>query len=351
MIYAFRQFNFGIRVFFNRLSIRNYLKIIKFLWKRYILGKPIPFSVVFALTYKCQCNCLHCFVDDYKRENEDLSTEEIKSVIDFINLWGPVKVTFFGGEPLLNKDIAQLVNYASGKGIRVSIDTNGLLLNEDMVVALKKSGIANINVSIDSGSEHSHNSLRQKEGCFQSAVKGLKLCVKHKIPCLVSTYASKRAIKEKDLESIINLSKRIGASGVKILFPILSGKWRRSESEKLNLKEEEYLKSILDPAYVYIEDALEMVKKKGKGCSAIDRNLIYISPYGDIQPCPAIPITFGNLRRKSIDGIIKEMSKHIFYKKYKSCKICLMNEQSFREKYFSVQGNKELPLDVNQFKL
>lgn len=350
-MFILRQFIFGIRVFFNRLPLRSYLKIIKFLWRRYILGKPIPFSVVFALTYKCQCSCVHCSVGDYAKENDELSTEEIKSVLDFIDLWGPVKVTFFGGEPLLRKDIVQLVNYVSRKGIRTSIDTNGLLLDEDMVVALKNVGLGNINVSIDSADGRVHDLLRQREGCFQSAIEGLKLCVEYKIPCLISTYASKRAIYDKDLRKIIKLAKRLGVSGVKILFPILSGKWREKESERLNSEEEEYMKSLLDPSFVYIEDALEMVKKKGKGCSAMERNLVYISPYGNIQPCPAIPITFGNIRNENIEDIIKAMTDHRFYKKYKSCGMCLMNEQGFRSRFFSFKNGKELPLDVKEFKL
>ena len=350
-LYTIRQFIFGVRVFFNRASIKNYSKIIKFLWKRYILRKPIPFSIVFALTYECQCNCIHCSVSDYRMQGNDLATEEVKSILDFVNRWGPVKVTFFGGEPLLRSDLVQLVEYAFKKGIRVSIDTNGILLTENMVIKLKKAGIANINVSIDSCDEFMHDSLRQRQGCFQSAVNGLKLCVKYKIPCLVSTYASKRAIKEKDIEEIIELAKKIGVNGVKILFPILSGKWREKETERLNQEAEGYVNSLLDPSFVYIEDALEMVTKRGKGCSALERNLIYISPYGDIQPCPAIPISFGNVRKKKIDYIIEEIYNHKFFEKYKSCATCLMNEIDFRNRYFSIKENKELPLDVQELKL
>ena len=72
--------------------------------------------------------------------------------------------------------------------------------------------------------------------------------------------------------------------------------------------------NILDPSYVYVEDALEMLKKRSQGCSAIERNLIYISPYGDIQPCPAIPISFGNVRNESMAGIIKSMDNFNFFK-------------------------------------
>ena len=345
---SFLQFIFGIRVFFRGLSLRNYLKIIKFIYKRYLLKVPIPFSVVFALTYRCQCNCIHCSVGDYKKSNDELSDQEVKAVIDFINNWGPVKITFFGGEPLLRNNLVEFTSYASKKGIRVSLDTNGLLLNEKLVVDLKKSGIANINISLDSSSEFLHDALRKKQGCFQSAIRGIQLCVKYKIPCLISTYASKRSIKGNDLKKIIELAKKMKVNGVKILFPILSGKWREADEEKLNSIEEEYVNSFLDPLFVYIEDALEMVKKNGKGCSALERNLVYISPSGDIQPCPAIPITFGNIREANIKEIVERMSKHVFFKRYKSCQTCLMNDNNFRNAYFSIKKDKILPINVEE---
>jgi MoaA/NifB/PqqE/SkfB family radical SAM enzyme len=313
-----------------------------------MLRKPIPFSVVFALTYRCQCNCIHCSVGDYKKNEYELSDQEIKAAIDFINSWGPVKITFFGGEPLLRENLVGLVDYAAKKGIRVSLDTNGLLLDEKLVIDLKNSGVANINISLDSSTEHIHDALRDKQGCFQSAIKAIQLCVKHKIPCLISTYASKRSVKESDLKKIIELAKKMGASGVKVLFPILSGKWREADEEKLNSEEEEYVNSIMDPSFVYLEDALEMVKRNGKGCSALEKNLIYISPYGDIQPCPAIPITFGNIRDTNIREIVEQMYYHEFFRKYKSCQVCLMNDINFRIKYFSIKENNILPINVKE---
>ncbi|MBU1999316.1 MAG: radical SAM protein [Candidatus Omnitrophica bacterium] len=317
--------------------------------KRFLLRTPVPVSVVFALTYKCQCNCVHCSVGDYNKFGNTLSTKEIKETIDFIARWGPIKITFFGGEPLLRKDILDIVKYASGKGLRVSVDTNGICLDKAMVVSLKRARVSNINVSIDSVNAEIHDTLRRSPGCFGKAIEGLELCVKHNIPCLISTYASKGAIKRKDLEGIVRLGKRIGVSGVKILFPILSGKWRKAEEERLDPEEEDYIKSLIDPSFVYLEDALEMLKSSGKGCSALRRNLIYISPYGDIQPCPAIPISFGNIRSENIRKIVVRMTRHDFFRKYASCKGCLMNAKGFRVKYFLKANEAGLPLYVDKF--
>ena len=342
------QFAFGLRVFFKRLSLKNAAVIGSFIFKRCLLRRRVPFSVVFALTYKCQCRCVHCSVADYGDCGPELGTSEAMRVIDEIAAWGPVKITFFGGEPLVRRDLVDLAAHAASRGLRTSLDTTGLLLAAGMAARLREAGIGNVNVSLDSADSAVHDSLRAKTGCFEAAVGAIKACVAAGIPCLVSTYASKRALKEKDLERLIALARELGASGVKVLFPILSGNWRRSEEERLSLEEEHYLLGLMDPSYVYLEDALQMVKRRGKGCSALERNLVYISPAGDVQPCPAIPVSFGNLREKPLSVIASTMERHPFFGRYGACSVCLMNDPSFRGVFFSKTRDR-LPVPAEEF--
>ncbi|NTV29792.1 MAG: radical SAM protein [Candidatus Omnitrophica bacterium] len=349
MIRTIRQLIFGLRVFFWNLTFLNLCRIVVFIAKRYVFRNKVPFSVVFAVTYHCQCRCVHCSVGDYPLSDKELSTDEVRRAIDAIAAWGVIKITFFGGEPLLRSDIVELVAYASAKGLRSSLDTNGIALSEDVVSALKKAGIGNINVSIDSADPATHDKLRRYPGCFARAISALRACVKLRIPCLVSTYVSNRSVRERDLESVIALAKREKALGVKILFPILSGRWRQEEKESLSEEGQRYLAQLVDPGYVYIEDALEMVKRNGKGCSALEKNLIYISPSGDVQPCPAVPVSFGNLRREDLLLIVKRMMSHAFYRKHGDCSVCLMNDPAFRQQYFQVREKGGQPIDVGKF--
>lgn len=344
---AFRQFLFGLGVFFRRPTAGNMLRIARFVFRRYALSEPVPFSVVYAVTYKCQCRCVHCSVADYGVPEGELDTAEAKGLIDDVADWGAVKITFFGGEPLVREDLCGLAAYASARGLRTSLDTNGLFLDRAMAQRLKAAGIGNVNISLDSSDPAAHDALRMRRGCFAAAVGAIKNCVALGIPCLVSTYASKRSLKDGEMQKVIALARELGASGVKILFPILSGNWRKSEEERLDPEEEKKLLSLTDPSYVYIEDALQMVKSRGKGCSAMERNLVYISPTGDVQPCPAIPVSFGNVRKKKLAEIASSMSGHPFFAKYGKCSMCLMNEPGFREKLFSGRAAK-LPVDIEE---
>lgn len=341
-----KRWHFAFKIFGRNLTYKDYKKIFNYLFKKYISGKNLPVSVVFALTYRCQCSCIHCSVGAYKDRLEDeLTTDETKNILSFLSEFGIFKVTFFGGEPFLRKDLFELLEYSKFINLRISIDTNGLGLTPIAVRQLKYFRISNINISLDSADPLIHDKLRGLQGCFEAAVNGIKLCVKSGIPCLVSTYASKRSIINGDLKRLIDFSKSLGASGVKILFPILSGRWLNNSDEKLSLEEEAQVRKLLDPSFVYIEDALSMIRNSSERCSSLDRNFFYISPFGDIQLCPAIPFSFGNVRQNKLGSILDKMWNHPISKI--QCVGCLMNNEEFRNRYF-VLWEKEgsSPFDV-----
>jgi MoaA/NifB/PqqE/SkfB family radical SAM enzyme len=119
-------------------------------------------GLIFELTNKCNLNCKWCGV---KKGSSVLSFSRIKSVIDRNN---PKYVEFTGGEPLLRKDIFKLIDYCKSKGMFVSINTNGTLINE------RNAGKINadiVRISID-GTEKINDKIRGK-GSFRKAVKGL----------------------------------------------------------------------------------------------------------------------------------------------------------------------------------
>lgn len=107
-----------------------------------------PIWVHFFLTRKCNLNCKYCFVkDNFKKE---LTTPEVKKVIDKLYLMGIRGIAFFGGEPTIRKDFCEILNYSSKKGIFTYFTTNGTLLNEDYAERIAKTGVDFIELSVDS---------------------------------------------------------------------------------------------------------------------------------------------------------------------------------------------------------
>lgn len=99
----------------------------------------------------CNYSCKHCFVN---KENRELSLDKIKNIIDkvsdyFASRGIQGRINLAGGEPLLSKNIDQIIDYIYSKSIRVSIITNGSLLTEDFIKN-NCSKIESIGISVDS---------------------------------------------------------------------------------------------------------------------------------------------------------------------------------------------------------
>jgi radical SAM protein with 4Fe4S-binding SPASM domain len=133
-----------------------------------------PHSVVWDSTRKCNLSCIHCAArDTYERE---LTSAEAKALIDTLS---DMKVSSFqvtGGEPLMRKDMLEILSYAAEKGLKTSLATNGFLVDEKMADAIVETGVSLVQVSID-GTERAHNHIRNDDQSFEKAVSAVR-CLK-----------------------------------------------------------------------------------------------------------------------------------------------------------------------------
>jgi len=139
------------------------------------LHREIRPVVVLNVTAKCNLRCIHCYADVDSTSDtlaQELSTGEIKGLIDELAEIKTPVLLFSGGEPLLRKDIFGLASYASKKGVRCSLSTNGTLITEEVADKLKRSGFDYVGVSID-GLEETNDFFRGKKNAFKQALEGL----------------------------------------------------------------------------------------------------------------------------------------------------------------------------------
>lgn len=298
-------------------------------------GHKAEFTVMLGVTYSCQFNCAHCGVKGYeKKDCKELTTEEWTEIIN--NLPSQTKfIVFTGGEPLLQKDLPKLINAAKNKKLGTFLNTNGYLLTKEMAKILKQSGLGAIEISIDSANPQIHDKLRGGQNSFERALAGIKYCLEEKIPCSINTYATKENIRNGNLKGIISLGKDLGVNFVKILPPILSGKWLKADELKLNKKDKKLLKKLLKFDFAFLED---------DDCYSVGKKMIYLSPYGNIQPCCYIPLNFGNIKNDSIEKIMEKMWRHPMYKI--KTNECLMTNEEFRKRYIKNTANENFPLSV-----
>lgn len=120
------------------------------------------------------CN-LRCFMCDYwrGRREDELTTDEVRAVLDDLAALGCRKVHLTGGELFLRKDVVELAAHSTALGLRVNLTTNGTRLDKDTLRALLKLPVRSITLSVDSPVPHVHDAIRGRQGALKATLKTL----------------------------------------------------------------------------------------------------------------------------------------------------------------------------------
>jgi len=317
LVEIFKNYNLRYREKFSNVYYRQLLRL-----ARMLIQTPLAsyrqgiLKVMIGLTYDCQCDCAYCCSGLYhkSRENE-LSVSEIKALIQDISRLPSLctLASFFGGEALLKESIFDLVRDASRNGLFTETETNGILLSFENVRKLKKAGLHHIFIRIESTDPELHDDISGFKGCFKSALEGLGHCVAEKLSCSISTIAFKDKIYNGELERIISLGKRLGVTSVRIIYPTCTGKLLKDNKQVLGTEEKEAVGRLLRPDFVYLESTHVCTKERDRICPSKQKKLFYISCYGEVQPCPFVPLGFGNIRQERISEILPRMQQNAIF--------------------------------------
>lgn len=152
----------------NTQNIKQYLILKKYIpYFLFPFGfSPFPYAITILPTFRCNLKCKMCPLSKGLRNMNELDIDAWKKIIDIICKSFIIKprVHISGGEPLLYKDIVQLIQYISSKGLKCSMTTNGTLLKKYAREIVNN--IDKLNVSVD-GLENVHESIRGVPGCYK----------------------------------------------------------------------------------------------------------------------------------------------------------------------------------------
>src|SRR5512135_1973792 len=130
-----------------------------------------PLTINWAVTNRCNFKCQHCY--SRTDPSEELDTRTLFACIDKIVKEKVLSINFGGGEPLLRKDLLEIAAYAHQKGLRVSMNSNGYLLDAERAASLKAAGFSKVGISLDSHLPEVHDRFRGIPGSHQKAVAAL----------------------------------------------------------------------------------------------------------------------------------------------------------------------------------
>ena len=133
--------------------------------------------VVWNLTRQCNLSCIHCYASaDSQRSPQEMDTSAGKALIGDLADFGVPVILFSGGEPLLRKDLFDLVSFAREQGVRIALSTNGTLITDKVAKRLSDLGFAEVGISLD-GIGADNDTFRGKKGAYQSALSGIRNCI------------------------------------------------------------------------------------------------------------------------------------------------------------------------------
>jgi len=181
-------------------------------------GVP-PLNMFYAyLTGGCNLACQHCWISPAFQKHGGtgghLDYDLFSIAVEEGLALGLNNVKLTGGEPLLHPDFIRFVDLISAKKLRLTIETNGTLITEDVAQYLKKnSTLSNISVSLDGATAATHDPFRGVKGSFKEAVQGIRYLVMagFRPQIIMSIHVDN----VNEIEALARLAESLGAGSVK----------------------------------------------------------------------------------------------------------------------------------------
>jgi radical SAM protein len=297
-----------------------------------------PFTIAWEVTRACAYACVHCRADaQHQRHPEELTTGEAFQLIDRLSEFGQPILIFTGGDPMMRRDLFELIAYATQKGLRCSLTPTATALpTQDRLQEAVQAGIRRIALSLDAPHPEIHDDFRKVQGSWQRTMDILQRALEVGLSVQVNTTV---ATHNADiLPEMVPFIEQVGAVQWSLFFLVPTG---RAQAEKMISPEEHErifnwlydlsqsapfdIKGTAAPMYrrVAIErkkaetQAGENVTFQGAGFQYADglnrptkgvndgNGFLFISHTGDIEPSGFLPIPAGNVRRDDIVDIYR----------------------------------------------
>ncbi len=265
--------------------------------KAFNLGVPI--AVHMDVTYRCNERCVHCYLDH--DDHGEMTTAEIKDVLDQLAEAGVFFITFSGGEVLLRRDFFEIIEYARRLMFNVKIKTNAVMIHEDEARRLRELGVDTIQISVYSHRPEVHDAITKLPHSFERTVKAIRFLREQGLRVTIANVLM--TVNSSDHSGVQELAAELGVQYTldPTITPMMDGD---ISVLSLRIPGEELPEIFRNPALVGNQEEFCAPPKppsaedlEGYSCSA-GHSFCYISPYGDVFPCVQFPLPTGNIRQQ-----------------------------------------------------
>jgi len=299
-----------------------------------------PFTIAWEVTRACAFACVHCRADaQHTRDPRELTTEEGHHLLDRFKEFGSPIVVFTGGDPMMRRDLFELIHYATELGLRASLTPTATALPTlERLNKAMEAGVRRIALSLDAPSPEVHDAFRQVPGSWERTMKILRNAHSVGLSAQINTTVTKFNVHL--LPDMVRFVEEVGAVQWSVFFLVPTGRGQiqhmisPEEHERvfhwlfdLSQRGTFDIKATAAPMYrrVAIERKRQLPPPDGRGVGGETeisfqgagfqyadglnrpvkgvndgRGFLFISHIGEIMPSGFLPVSAANLREVDV---------------------------------------------------
>ncbi len=288
-----------------------------------------PFTIAWEVTRACAFSCVHCRADaQHRRAPGELSTEEGYALIDRLTEFGSPILVFTGGDPMMRKDLFDLIRYATDAGLRCSLTPTATALpTTARLRRAQDAGVRRIALSLDAPTQQVHDDFRKVAGSWERTMAILANARSLGLSTQINTTVTAHNVDL--LEDMVQFVRAVGAVQWSVFFLVPMGRGQQLSMispeqheevliwlHQLALAGDFDVKATAAPMYRRIA-AQRGRGTTGAGFSFHDgldrpaqgvndgRGFLFVSHVGDIMPSGFLPLVAGNVRHDDVVDVYR----------------------------------------------
>ncbi len=272
-------------------------------WRSLYDSNGLLFAAHLDITYRCDLDCTHCYLDD-KNNWPELKTAEWLDILEQLSELQAVRLTWSGGEVFARPDFPQLLERARELGFLSSVKTHAGNIDAERAAWLYKQDVGTLEVSVYSLYDAVHDAVTQVPGSLAATLTGIDNALAAGLDVRINCSVFRANLDE--LEEMGAHFQQLGAR-FSIDANIFPDHKATPVSSDLLLTPDEYQRAVQANRRIRLargEDpaAPDALDADGRPCGAGSSG-IYIAPDGAVWPCVSFPIEAGHVRRQRLADI------------------------------------------------
>lgn len=257
-------------------------------------GASSPLTATIEIADRCNEVCVHCY--QVQGQKGEMSTDELRTVMDQLADMGVLFLTFSGGEATLRRDFLELVAYARFRRFAVKIYTNGLTMTPELATELANLAVQEVQISLYSHRAEVHDWVTRVPGSFERTVGAVRHLRAVGVHVLVKTPLM--SVNADSFREWRDFARELGVDYM--MDPNLDDREGGDRSPEAMRAPDEAVKSVYaDPEFATLREAPPERRLERSPCGACTA-AVHIEANGEVRPCSLLEVPLGNALQEGV---------------------------------------------------